>query len=183
MQLVRQSQTRAWLLLQAETDSEILQTSSAGRSWERRSDPCGQTYASTMGLRGTNQLWLVCGSEPGAGEQIKVAYRSIDGASHWRKINAKLSISGYIASLTVMSSSLWLGLVRERPQSSTDNGVTWNPVAINPPDDFAGFGKLHFIRDRIGWVTNYGTIYRTVDGYHWEGVPLSRAFPGAIATL
>jgi photosystem II stability/assembly factor-like uncharacterized protein len=135
-----------------------------------------------MTVRGSRELWLVCGSEPGAGEQIKVAYRSRDGGLHWATMKGKLPIGGYVVSLTATSTALWLGLTRERPQESTDDGVTWNPVAIDPPDDFAGFGKLHFIRDRIGWVTNYGTIYRTVDGDHWEGVSLGKTFPGALAT-
>jgi photosystem II stability/assembly factor-like uncharacterized protein len=182
MQLVRQSVTHAWLLVQGESDTGIFETSDAGRSWKRKSSPCGTTFASTMARRGTNTLYLVCGSEPGAGEQIKVAFRSVDGAARWAKINGKLPIGGYVVSLMATSKALWLGLARERPQQSTNNGATWISAAIDPPDDFAGFGNLHFIDDRAGWVTNYGAIYRTVDGYTWKSFLLNRTFPGTMAT-
>ena len=139
-------------------------------------------YAATMDRRGANELWLVCGSEPGAGQQLKAAYRSQDSGEHWVRLHSDLTGSGYVTSLTATSVALWLSLFRELSQVSVDGGLHWRMVDIPLRDDLTGFGTFHFIGSRLGWVTNFGSICRTLDGRHWETVSLHSTFPEAIAT-
>jgi photosystem II stability/assembly factor-like uncharacterized protein len=182
--LVRVSASRGWIVSDAHDGPSgvIVETENGGDTWQRRADPCSDWQA--LAAENTN-AWLVCGSQPGAGQQLKSAYRSTDGGAHWAKLAATVPSSGYVGGLAATSAGLWLSLQREVPYTSADGGGRWRPVLSNPPsDDFSGFGAFHFVNDTHGWFTNYGVVYRTTDGGgHWSYASLATAFPGTTATL
>lgn len=50
-----------------------------------------------------------------------------------------------------------------------DGGRTWEVQLGDPHSATRGFGYLHFIDERHGWVTQWGTgLLRTTDGENWE---------------
>ena len=75
-------------------NAAMFETIDGGSEWTRRALPCGafEEPPAIATLDG-KLLWLVCGEQPGAGNQIKEAYLSRDGGQHWL-LEARLARAG-----------------------------------------------------------------------------------------
>jgi hypothetical protein len=60
-------------------------TADGGQTWVERPDPCPRYFdvGQEIAASGTDDLWMVCASEPSGGSQAKALYRSSDGGQHW----------------------------------------------------------------------------------------------------
>jgi photosystem II stability/assembly factor-like uncharacterized protein len=106
----------------------------------------------------------MCGSEPGTGQQLKEMFYSPDAGRTWSKPRNAPS-SGYVeAILATTSSDIWFSLHRDAPLMSIDKGIHWKGAGILTNDDYSGFGRFHFVDPFHGWVSNYNTVFRTVNG-------------------
>lgn len=65
-------------------------TSDDGAAWHQLSDPCPPADAFTEEFAASSGrvLWLMCGSQPAAGSQLKAGYRSDDGGRRWTRLFA-----------------------------------------------------------------------------------------------
>ena len=179
-ELVRTDATHAYISTWSAGGSEpdlLFSTSDGGRTWTRRKNPCSISYDHSIAAFGSSSVWLMCGSEPGAGQQLKELFRSSDGGVHWIK-EASPPGSGYVGQiLATTSSSIWFSLHRNGPLHSNDGGHSWTNTGIVTRDDFSGFGAFHFLDPTHGWITNYAGIFRTTNGGRsWSHVVLKASF-------
>jgi photosystem II stability/assembly factor-like uncharacterized protein len=180
--IVRLDRDRAWISSFATGANpwRLIETSDGGRTWRARKAPCSSSdLSSVFAAEAPDDLWVVCGSEPGAGNQIKVSYRSRDGGVSWARASKELPEGGYVSRLVVADGVGWLALQRSAPLVSRDGGRSWRTAGIRTDDDFSGFGGFDFVDPSHGWIPNYGMIFRTTDGGHtWTSVSLATTFPG-----
>ncbi len=178
---------------------EIAFTDNAGMSWTQRPVPCAGLFdaGAELAASGTNDLWLLCGSDASGGSQQKELYRSYDGGLQWIPTSAAsidafppttttfgsptalLPLPGYIAPLTIGHRNLavaspktaWLFPSRAPLFKTSDGGSVWLPVGDIAAAGFAsgGAGNITFISATQGWICEYGIgIWRTTDGIHWS---------------
>lgn len=116
-------------------------------------------------------LALVCGSPPGAGEQIKTAYSSSDAGKTWSKGKLVGRLSGYITSLAAANANTWiLGEGRGDLLVTHDGGQTWSDLPITGSDGgpgqgwgFVGFTNAHEAV-AVPWTVNGSYLAFTNDG-------------------
>src|SRR5437763_945654 len=160
-----------------DTHDGVQVTHDGGRPSTRRKNPCAFSYDHSIAAFGSSSVWLMCGSGPGAGQQLKELFRSSDGGVHWIK-EASPPGSGYVGQiLATTSSSIWFSLHRNGPLHSNDGGHSWTNTGIVTRDDFSGFGALHFLDPTHGWITNYAGSFRATNGGRsWSHVVLKASF-------
>ncbi len=196
VELARITRSRSYVLTDgpstAPFDASIEYTADGGATWSARPVPCGEAFRIGVELAasGTEDLWLICGGQAGAGSQAKQLFRSSDGGSTWR-LTAQTSVpqpppagvgsispAGYVApyavghkTLDVLSPAVaWLQPGRNSVTITTDGGTSWTAV---PGLQAAGFGSgaegnLTFISGTEGWVCELGVgLWHTDDGVHW----------------
>ena len=204
LELARITPSRAYVLsfapagiLGASVPGRVAYTPDGGRTWVNRPDPCPAFFDSgqEIAASGTDDLWMVCASEPSGGSQAKGLYRSNDGGQHWALAAAAnspvlsgnvsldagggLPVDGYVApaslgheNLAVLTeTSAWLFPDRAGVFQTTDGGRTWTSV-----DGLAqaglvggGSGNIVFVDQTHGWVCEVGAgLWRTTDGVHWR---------------
>jgi photosystem II stability/assembly factor-like uncharacterized protein len=123
-------------------------------------------------------IWIVCGSQPGAGEQEKQLITSTDGGLHWN-YPPNPPLGGYVGNLALSATTGgvtgWLAMVRGPLYMTTDGGRTWTPADLHGAQvGPAGSGEIEvvFTDPLHGWVATSTEIFRTSDGgRHWTGVP------------
>lgn len=123
-------------------------------------------------------IWIVCGSQPGAGSQQKQLITSSDGGLQWSYPPNPPS-SGYVQSLAMSgpTSGLtgWLASARGPLYVTPDGGRTWSLAdGRGVSVDLAGSGAVDvaFTDPLHGWAATSDEIFRTTDGgLHWTGVP------------
>jgi photosystem II stability/assembly factor-like uncharacterized protein len=202
VELARITVTRSYVLTVSDPASPgaigLDFTEDGGQSWQSRTVPCTGAFGlgAQIAASGTDDLWLLCGSQASAGSQSKELFRSHDGGATWSLAASAtglgtppppagqsntLPLSGYIApysighkNLAVASATVaWLYPFRSDMVRTTDGGATWTTV---PGLNIAGFGSggpgnVTFISLTEGWICEYGVgLWRTSDGVHW--VPL-----------
>jgi photosystem II stability/assembly factor-like uncharacterized protein len=164
-----------------EATTTLLYTGDGGRHWSPQRSPCPSTANAALAVTEGGHLWLVCGGEPGAGQQQKSVFRSTDGGEHWQLTASSglgsspptgtIGGSGYVGVLAASSDQkAWLGLNRGTLGSTDDGGTTWaSQPSFPPPEVF--FGGLQFIDSQTGWAgvvitsdSRGNGIYRTTDG-------------------
>ena len=141
-------------------------------------DPC-TGYGSGQGLSlHSGRGLLVCGGQPGAGQEPKQLYRTGDGGHHWTLVataqitasprGTGLSVAGYVGSLaTVTGSTAFLALHRLGVTATTDGGRRWTIVPTLPvAGDLATTG---FTSSQDGWAEVSQSalavdVYVTTDG-------------------
>ena len=172
-------------------------TDDGGRTWSTRPDPCPSSFGlgEQVAASGTDDLWLVCGSEASAGAQAKALYRSDDGGLRWTLAAAAnapaltgttlpsagdLPVAGYVApyslgheNLAVLTpTTAWLFPDRGSVSETTDGGRSWAVVAgLSEAGLVAGpgTGNVVFVDATHGWVCDAGIgLWRTTNGTDWE---------------
>jgi photosystem II stability/assembly factor-like uncharacterized protein len=68
----------------------IVETTDGGTHWSRLGDPCDMrfddasvNFVERLQAASASSLWLLCGSQPGIGSQVKLVERSSDGGRSW----------------------------------------------------------------------------------------------------
>jgi photosystem II stability/assembly factor-like uncharacterized protein len=139
----------------------------------RRDLPCPQTFQDAMTVLPGGALLLVCGDEPGAGNQIKVAYRSDDGGRRWLRVGVPL-LGGSVGELAVGVSGVFGAGARSVLSVSRNGGRTW-ATAVTGSSSAAGFSEVAFADPWDGLaIDSMGVerggppsdLYLTADGGH-----------------
>jgi photosystem II stability/assembly factor-like uncharacterized protein len=156
----------------------IAVTRDGGASWTYRPDPCALDEVERLVALSSTNLWLFCGGEPGAGNQLKTVRRSTDGGAHWQTVSGTepnnsashaIPGSGYLTDTAVLSdSTAWVAFARGSGYVTRDGGHTWTPAFAADPD--AGVTRITFIDAAHGWALNYPALWRTTDGHHWRRI-------------
>ena len=116
------------------------ETSDRGAHWARWADPCaGTPYPSgdrtSMAIAPDGALWVVCASEPGAGNQAKRLVLSTDGGRTWQQ-RGQLETGGYGTGVVAYSASVAWRTGGRADIFRTTDGRHWQDVA-GPLDGFA----------------------------------------------
>ena len=170
-QLVRAGSASGWLSGWGDGGSLILRTTDGGRTWKEIANPCKtqSVYYQRLARYDAQHLWLVCGSDAGAGSQTKVVYRTSDGGTHWGNRNdgpyrgLLHDLFALGATQTALLSTTHSGLLR-----TNDGGVTWRVVAPDCCDE--GFEKIESIDFTHVWAIGRGAnaIFYSADrGRTW----------------
>ena len=123
-------------------------------AWRPRPVPClnwvnwGMPVAATPG--GT--VVLGCASQPGAGQQPKVAYLSRDGGRTWRRL-ADPPASGYLGALSITpAGTIAVSGTRSDVYLSWDSGRTWHTSRSLDRADIGDGLFATMITDTAGFV-------------------------------
>lgn len=165
----------------------LLSTTDGGESWQTVSSaPCvGRGWSIDLSQAPDGALWLVCGGQPGAGNQIKSVARSLDGGRTWVQgpcaaglasqaffdcLESAHMLAGYLGDLVALSdATAFVDGGRNFLQVSHDGGVAWTKTNPVIGDGDSGVGGLYFADPETGWVISgmespEATLWRTSDG-------------------
>ena len=110
-----------------------------------RDNPCTRAWSMAVAAAPGGWLFIGCGSEPSAGQQLKTAYLSGDYGRSWHRI-ASPPISGYIASASMTrGGTIFLSGGRMDIYISRNRGRSWQTSpSLNHAAGLAdaGFGLL-----------------------------------------
>jgi hypothetical protein len=125
------------------TGGASLWSSADGVSWQPQANPCppGDDFADALSAWSSSGLVAVCGGEPSAGQEQKLAFESSDSGADWTAVPAPPP-NGYAAALSAGTArDVVLGTTHEAGGFVTINGGrSWalaNTGAINL--SFVGF--------------------------------------------
>lgn len=181
-EIVRVNPSIGWILswqqLQAGHSSSLAVTHDGGVTWQTLTTPCAPvtSFEDRIAAIDDRTIWIVCGSQPGAGSQQKQLITSTDGGLHWSYPPNPPS-AGYVRSLALSAPTTgltgWLAAERGPLYATTDGGRTWDSAgARGVPADLAGSGAIEvvFTDPLHGWAATSTEIFRTSDGgVHWNG--------------
>jgi len=165
----------------------ILSTTDRGEHWRTVSSaPCvGAGFTVDLSRAPDGALWLVCGGQPSAGNQLKSFARSLDGGRTWVQgpcavqlpvgtfVDCLVShqmLGGYLGDLVALSATTaFIDGGRSFLQVSSDGGQTWSRTVPVIGDGSLGVGGLYFADQQAGWVIDGvgnpdATLWRTTDG-------------------
>ena len=155
-----------FLLVRYSSGSRLFASSNGGKNWQELHSPCPTAYQ--LATLDAQQLWLICDSIAGAGNQAKFLFKSNDGGKSWQELKPRnLGTFGYVHSLAITAQqTLWLSLDRSTLLKSSDGGINWQ-VAIpyehaNPLDGDSG--PVVFTDANHGWVATQNMVFYTVGG-------------------
>lgn len=128
--------------------------------------PCGRfTYADALAAGSGGSLFVACGSEPGAGNQLKRAYLSPDGGWSWRRIGDP-PLGGYVGAAALGRAGLFYAGERSSLERTGDDGRTWT-VAVTGSGSAGGLQSLAIRDGEHGYAVDGGppsALYLTGDG-------------------
>jgi photosystem II stability/assembly factor-like uncharacterized protein len=178
-QIVRVSHDIGWILSWRPDRSSLAVTRDGGASWQSLTTPCASatSFEDRMAAIDDRTIWIICGSQPGAGEQEKQLITSTDGGLHWNYPPSP-PLGGYVGNLALSATTGgvtgWLAMVRGPLYVTTDGGRTWTPANLRGAEvGPAGSGEIEvvFTDPRHGWAATSTEIFRTSDGgRQWIGV-------------
>jgi hypothetical protein len=173
-------------------------TADSGATWVSRPVPCTQEFnlGVEIAASGTNDLWLLCGGEAGAGNQPKQVFRSGSGGRTWALVSSDpgvgtpplppqppsppdaIPLGGYVSPYSVGHHNLavaspktaWLYPFRAGLYATRNGGLTWTGVPALGISGFGagGSGNITFASPTLGWICEYGVgLWHTTDGVHW----------------
>jgi len=148
--------------------------------WHRLRDPCGPSWSAALAAEhGGQRVLITCGTEPGAGMQIKQACLSADAGRTWRRV-ANPPPGGYVGD----ASAAWTGPVylsggRMDIYISWSFGQSWHTSASL--DNAAGLAGAGAILTATAITStravalqegvNCKQVWLTTDsGHHWTPV-------------
>jgi photosystem II stability/assembly factor-like uncharacterized protein len=172
-------------------------TPDGGQTWVTRPDPCPAYFdvGQEIAASGTNDLWMVCASQPSSGSQAQALYRSSNGGQNWTltaaanapvlsgnvtlPVTGGLPVDGYVSPYSLGHENLavltpdaaWLFPDRSGVFQTTDGGHQWTTVSGLARAGLVGggSGNIVFVDADHGWVCEVGAgLWRTTDGVHWE---------------
>lgn len=147
-------------------------------SWQQRSTPCDWSGADfgAMAAWSATGLALVCGSEPSAGNQPKIAYTSTDAGRHWHEVVAP-DASGYVADLAAADARTWvLGEARGGMLVTHDGGHSWQDATFTGTEpSVEGWVGITFVSATRAvaspWTLNGSALAITTDTAHtWQSI-------------
>lgn len=163
----------------------FLRTTNAGETWTSIITPEPNLFGSLAYFFITpNQGWLMIGSQPGAGNQGKTIYKTIDGGESWSKIASAsmppnksdgLPIGGYVSDLFFFNDEHgWFTESRGEIYVTTDGGNTWKMVDKHPTKEWF-MSKPFFENSKEGYVlsseSGNPSLLGTKDGGEtWEPI-------------
>jgi hypothetical protein len=140
--------------------------------WRPLPEPCAGTWSGAVAAGPGGVVFVGCGSEPGAGQQVKVAYLSADGGLRWRRV-ANPPPGGYLGGASMSrGGTIFLSGGRMDIYVSRDRGRSWQESSSLA--DAAGLADAGFpltgsaITDAAGFATQAGVtrkqVWFTTDG-------------------
>jgi photosystem II stability/assembly factor-like uncharacterized protein len=94
--------------------------------WRPVPDPCTSAWSGALAAAPGGWLFLGCGLEPGAGNQMKTAYLSDDGGRSWRRV-ASPPFGGYLEGASMSAGgTTFLSGSRMDIYISWDRGRSWH---------------------------------------------------------
>lgn len=179
-QIVRVSHDIGWILSWQPDRSSLALTRDGGATWQSLTTPCAPetSFEDRMAAIDDRTIWIICGSQPGAGEQEKQLITSTDGGHHWN-YPPNPPLGGYVGNLALSAPTSgvtgWLAMLRGPLYLTTDEGRTWTPADLRGAEvGPAGSGEIEvvFTDPLHGWAATSTEIFRTSDGgRQWTGVP------------
>lgn len=152
--------------------------------WHRLRDPCGPSWSAALAAaQGGQHLLIICGAEPGAGLQIKLAYVSADAGRTWQRA-ASPPPGGYVGSASAAGAGqVYLSGGRMDIYISGNFGRSWHTSAsLGNAAGLAGAGftltataitSTRAVAFQQG--VNCNQIWLTTDsGQHWTPVTVGR---------
>ena len=129
--------------------TRIVSTRDAGRSWRALRGPCGRYTTVEATLASPARGWVVCGLQPGAGQQPKEVWSTRDGGASWRLVNRAspyaravgrgLCVCGYSAGIAMTAGGAgWLWMARGSFYATRDGGRSWASLPISSPEVVEG---------------------------------------------
>lgn len=143
-------------------EPRILSTRNGGRSWRALRGPCGSNTTIEVSLASATRGWVVCSSQPGAGQQPKDVWSTRDAGATWRLVNraspfAKavghgLCVCGYPLGIEMTAGGAgWLWMARGSFYATRDGGGTWSSLPISAPELVEG-RSASLLSDRVGYA-------------------------------
>jgi len=128
-----------------------------------RNNPCTRPWSMAVAAAAGGWLFAGCGSEPGAGQQLKTAYLSSDHGRTWRRV-ANPPSGGYIGSASMTrSGTIFLSGGRMDIYISRNRGRSWQiSRSLNYAAGLAGAGSgllAAATSNTTGYATQWG-VYR-----------------------
>jgi photosystem II stability/assembly factor-like uncharacterized protein len=144
--------------------------------WRPLPSPCDSTWTAALATAPGGWLFLGCGTEPGAGQQVKVAYLSANGGRTWHEVTSPPS-GGYLGSASMNSAgTIFLSGQRMDVYISRDRGRSWyeSPSLANAAGQAgAGFSLAgSTVTSTFGYVFEEGVSQQQLwlsddDGRTW----------------
>jgi photosystem II stability/assembly factor-like uncharacterized protein len=137
-------------LYDAHDNWTLRRSDDGGRTWTVITDPCKQ-----QGPWGMPRVWfttpregsVLCGGQPGAGNQLKAVFRSHDGGLTWRLLMTDcwptppqchatpgagaVGSAGYAAGIAIAGDRGWIWERIVPSAMSADSGRTWTLIALS----------------------------------------------------
>jgi photosystem II stability/assembly factor-like uncharacterized protein len=161
----------------------FLRTINSGKNWTSIKTPEPNIFGSlAFFFTSPKQGWLIIGSQPGAGSQGKIIYKTLDGGESWNKIASAsippnksdgLPIGGYVSDIYFLNENQgWFTESRGQIYATTDGGNTWEMVDKHPIKEWFMF-KPFFENNEDGYVLSADSgklsLLGTKDGGHsWK---------------
>lgn len=157
----------------------LLATHDGGRTWSSVRVPCSHSGWPGAVALVTARGWLVCVGEPGAGEQGKEIWSTVDGGGTWR-LHARVGLSGphttvgdfpvtgYPLGAAAAGDQLWVWEERGGLEESRD-GTLWRVDPVTVPETREAV-SVSLVTRRLAFAIvgapagDPGTLVRTTDG-------------------
>lgn len=196
---VRASAKTAFVLLQnfegevPTPTAAIYRTTNSGANWTKLPDPCNVSLSGTtvnfterMEANSASSVWILCGSEPGTGSQVKLVAHSNNGGLKWkivahgvpgRNVDNGIPYLGSLAragsadtffTTSALDATLLLyGSFPGGPVvTTTDGGRTWTtglPTKITDQ-----FPKAIWLGRGVSVVQTQNALWRSLSGHSWR---------------
>jgi hypothetical protein len=154
--------------------------------WRRLADPCGPSWSAALAAtHGGQRLLIACGTEPGAGQQIKRAYISANAGRTWTRV-ANPPSGGYVGYASAAPAGpVYLSGGRMGIYISSNFGRSWHTSASL--DNAAGLAGAGYILTASAITSARAVAFQenvtckqiwltTDSGQHWT--PVTVGAPG-----
>jgi photosystem II stability/assembly factor-like uncharacterized protein len=167
----------------------LIATRDGGRTWHVLRQPCGTRLGlgggALVALGSANRGWILCLDQPGAGQQGKTLYETLDAGRSWRRrarcrfrsgCTGNLPASGYAVALSFLPDGRgWLGELRGSFLATTDGGAHWRALPLSRPEVVEAHAvsllgprtglALVFYSRRLAVTTDGGRTWRYVTSF------------------